>query len=253
MLHPTGVGKIALWLACAASLGWSAEGAGDIPNESKIWSGVFSAPQAARGKSSFEKSCSNCHNSDLNGSVRAPSLHGDRFLQNWLNGSVDALFVKLRDSMPANYPETVSEETKIDILSYLLQANGFPAGPAELKLDQNELADIQIVPKGGGGVANFALVRMVGCLTGGSGKAWTLSKASEPEVTKEEKPASATLRSAGDIPLGTQTFELLSVAAFQPDLRRGQKVEARGLLYREASRNLLNLSSLESAGSSCAK
>jgi hypothetical protein len=77
--------------------------------------------------------------------TRAPALRGDRFMQNWQNGSVAVRFSKISDSMPANYPETVPEETKIDILAYLLQQNAFPAGATELKLDEKELADIQIV------------------------------------------------------------------------------------------------------------
>lgn len=111
--------RLALLLAGTVSLAFSAETA---PDDGKIWNGVFTAAQADRGKADFEKSCSNCHVSDLSGSVRAPALRGDRFMQNWQNGSVAALFSKMRDSMPANYPETVPEETKIDILAYLPRA-----------------------------------------------------------------------------------------------------------------------------------
>lgn len=219
--------------------------------ESRIWQGVYTTAQADRGKDNFEKSCSNCHNSDLNGSVRAPSLRGDRFLRNWENGSVDVLFVKLRDSMPATYPETVSDATKIDILAYLLQANGFPAGNTELKLDPKDLDDIQIVQKGAQSVPNFALVSMVGCLTRSPGKKWTLSRTSEPIAAKDETPTPAALKDAAAKPLGAGTFELLSAFPFQPDSHKGQKVEARGLLYRDSGQNLLNLTSLETIGVGC--
>jgi len=239
---------MALLSAAVASLVLSAETAQD---DIKIWNGVFTAAQAQRGKADFEKSCSNCHVSDLSGSVRAPALRGDRFMQNWQNGSVAVLFSKIRDSMPANYPETVPEETKIDILAYLLQQNAFPAGSTELKLDETELANIQIVQKGNVSAANFAVVRMVGCLTQGPGKAWTLNRASEPLVSKDETATPAALKTAAESPLGAQTFELLSVAAFKPESHIGQKVEARGLLYRQGNRNLLTLTSLENAGTGC--
>jgi hypothetical protein len=36
--------------------------------------------------------------------------------------------------MPATSPDTVPEAIKPDILAYLLQVNGFPAGKAELAL-----------------------------------------------------------------------------------------------------------------------
>jgi len=242
------------WVALLAAGGaaglFAAEG-DEKTGDSRIWSGVYTAAQAERGKENFDKSCSNCHNADLNGSVRAPSLRGDRFLKNWGNGSANVLFIKLRDSMPATYPDTVPDATKIDILAYLLQVNGFPSGKEELKLDSKELDDIQIVQKGEQAVPNFALVRVVGCLAPRTGKTWTLSRASEPAVTKDDSPPSAALRDAAAKALGAGSFELVSTAAFQPDSHQGRKVEARGLLYRDAGHNLLNLTSLDDTGVSC--
>jgi len=53
--------------------------------------------------------------------------------------------------------------------------------------------------------------------------------------------------------LGVGTFDLLAAARFQPESHQGQKVEARGLLYRDSGRNLLNLTSLGSMGTDCPK
>lgn len=105
--------------------------------------------------------------------------------------------------------------------------------------------------KGNLAAANFALVRMVGCLTQGPGKGWTLNRASEPLVSKDETATPAALKDAAESPPGTQTFELLSVAAFKPESRIGQRVEARGLLYRQGNRSLLTLTSLEDLGTRC--
>jgi mono/diheme cytochrome c family protein len=237
-------------LALAAAVSFAAENEDRKPGD-RIWSGVYTAAQADRGKENFEKSCSNCHNSDLNGSVRAPSLRGDRFMKNWVNESANVLFVKLRDSMPATYPETVSNETKIDILAYLLQVNGFPAGKSELKLDPKELDDIQIIQKGEQAAPNFALVRIVGCLSQSAGKSWNLTRTSEPAVIKDDKPTPAALKEAAGNALGTGTFDLLNTVPFKPDSHKGEKAEARGLLYRDSGRNLLNLTSLETTGEGC--
>jgi uncharacterized protein len=196
--------------------------------DTRIWSGVYTAAQAERGRSNFEKSCSNCHNSDLSGSVRAPALRGDGFLKNWANNTVNTLFIKLRDSMPATYPESVPDTEKIDILAYLLEANGFPAGKAELPLNQKELETIPIVQKGGQVVSNFASVSLAGCLMPGSNH-WSLAT-----------PAAG-------------TFDLLGTARFQPESHTGQEVEAHGLLYRDSGRSLLNLISLETTGTGCLK
>src|SRR5215472_13507222 len=113
-----------------------------------VWDGVYTAAQAERGRSAYETSCVNCHNRDLAGSVRAPALRGDKFMLSWQNGSVNNLYSKIRFSMPATYPDSVSDDVKLDILAYLLQQNGFPAGSADLKMDSERLEAIQIVKKG---------------------------------------------------------------------------------------------------------
>ena len=215
-------------------------------DNNKIWNGIYTSAQADRGKAGFEKSCTNCHNRDLNGSDRGPSLHGDRFMADWLNGSVNALYSKIRFSMPATYPETVADDVKLDIVTYLLQVNGFPAGAAELTNDADELETIQIVKKGSQDLPNFALVQLVGCLTPGPNKTWTLTRASDPVATKDEVSAAPSSQ-----PLGAQTFLLISVGAFHPETHQGEKMEARGLLYREPAGNRLNLTSLQTVASSC--
>jgi len=211
----------------------------------------YTIAQAERGKASYQMSCSECHNSDLNGTAKAPALHGDAFLKTWENGSTYALFVKLRDSMPAGHPASMTEEEKVDVLAFLLQVNGIPAGQSELKSDRNELENIQIAPKGQQAVPNFAVVRLVGCLTPGSGKSWTLTRTTEPEVAHEDTPTPAALKDAAERMLGAGAFGLLGAVAFKPESHAGQKMEARGLLYRDSVRNLLNLTSLETTGVAC--
>lgn len=235
--------RVCSLLALAASL-LLADG-GDLE---KIWSGVYTAAQAQRGKGDFEKSCSECHKVDLSGG-RAPALRGAGFLKDWESASTHVLFVKLRDSMPAADPGSVSDQDKIDILAFLLQANGFPPGQTEL--DPKELDKIQIVPKGAPATPNFSLVRVVGCLARGPRNDWTLARSSEPELAGEKAPAPASLKEAADKPLGEVTFDLIGVVPFQPESFAGQKMEARGLLYRDSTRNLINLTSLKTTGKTC--
>ena len=53
-----------------------------------------------------------------------------------------------------------------------------------MPLNPKELENIQIVLAGEQTAPNFALVRMVGCLTPGNGKSWTLTRATDPDVIK---------------------------------------------------------------------
>jgi hypothetical protein len=154
--------------------------------------------------------------------------------------------------MPPNGPQEVSPETKIDIISYLLQSNGFPAGRAELVADGAVLDGVDIVRAGvRAGVPNFALVQVVGCLASGPKNAWRLTKASDPIATRDEEPTPALLSAAQTKALGTQDVQLVSAAAFQPASHAGQKVEARGLLYRDAGETRINLTSLQSVNQTC--
>jgi hypothetical protein len=251
MLRIASIFTAALLVTGAASLGFAADTGDESPSTTRIWKGVFTAAQAERGKDDYDKTCSNCHATDLSGTVRAPSLKGKNFMQDWQNTNVNSLFIKLRDSMPANYPESVPDAAKINILTYLLQQNGFPAGSTELTIDEKEMSDIQILPKGKQETPNFALVRMVGCLTQSGDKGWVLTKTTPPAVTKEETATPAALKTAADAQLGAENVELISVTAFKPETHSGQRVEARGLYYRDAHTNALNLTSLETAGASC--
>ena len=219
----------------------------------KIWDGVFTEAQAARGKPAYETSCGRCHNNAMVGSDRAPALKGDGFFSHWENDTLDKLFTKIRDTMPAGGIESVTDAGKLDILAYVLSVNGAPAGNEELSLELPTLEAITIVRQGGAptGVANFNLVQVVGCLTP-AGQGWKLTSATEPAVTKEEASTPAAISKAGEQPLGQLDFELVSIVpAYQADQRSGQKVEARGLIFRSNNERVLNLTSLQSVGDRC--
>jgi mono/diheme cytochrome c family protein len=217
------------------------------------WDGVFTAAQAERGKQNFLTGrCGGCHKLDLTGD-RGPALKGDDFLAHWDNGSVATLFDKIRETMPPNAPNETTDDAKIDIVAYLLQQNGYPAGrTAELRADADSLGIVDIMRKGQTNtIANFSLVQVVGCLTPGAGSSWTLTRTSEPALTRDEEPTAAALKTAQGKALGAQTYTLVSVTQFKPDDRKGQKVEARGLIYRDEGDARLNLTSLQAINSTC--
>ena len=213
--------------------------------------GVFTAAQAERGKTHFAGRCASGHQADLGGD-RGPALKGEAFLAHWESGSVNSLFEKIRETMPVTGPNEVTDEAKADIVAYLLRSNGFPAGKTELRAEADTLGVIDIVREGQRAtIPNFSLVQVVGCLTQGANDTWMLLNSNEPAFTADEEPTVAALKAARGKPLGTQTFQLLSVDAFMPDGHKGQKMEARGLLYKDARYARLNLTSLQTLDESC--
>ena len=219
-----------------------------------VWDGVFTAAQAERGSKSAAR-CQGCHGPQLAGTERAPALKGTAFLADWEDGSLNKLFLKVRDTMPPGNTDSLTPELKLDVVSFLLRENGFPAGANELALNADVLDGLQITKKGGDdtGAPNFALVQVVGCLVRDRA-GYTLTNASEPSITRDDKPSAAALKTAEAKPLGTRTFGLVSVnAAAKSGGLDGRKVEARGLLYREGSYADINLTSLSATTATCSK
>jgi len=217
-----------------------------------VWDGVYTAAQAERGKATFDLSCSRCHNSDLTGSDRGPTLSGDRFLSNWQDGSLEALFSLIRDTMPQGSANIVNDASKADVLAYILQRNSFPPGTTELTADGARLDMVQILRKGAPpGLQNLSFVQVVGCLEPGPGNRWVLARSSARPGTRERGVSAIELERARGRQLGSDTYTLVSAAPFEPATRRGHRVAAKGLLYRQPGDSRLNLTALETLADTC--
>jgi hypothetical protein len=154
--------------------------------------------------------------------------------------------------MPPNFGTILDDQVKLDIVTYILQTNGFPAGNSDLVVGSADLATTQILKKDEQAtVQNFSLVQTVGCLATGPNNTWILARTAEPLTTRDEAPSDRGLASAASRPLGSKTFRLISVAPFKPESHTGQKMEARGLIYTEPGDERINLTSLRPTGESC--
>lgn len=217
----------------------------------RIWQGVYTTAQAARGKATFDSTCLRCHGADLGGTT-APALKGDRFQSSWGGGLIDSLFAKIRDTMPPNFGNSLDDQTKLDIVAYILQTNGFPAGPTELTPNGGDLATAQILKQGEvASVQNFSLVQTVGCLTSGPNGTWILTRTADPAATRDDAPTDRSLAVASTRPLGTGRYRLISVTPFEPAAHVGQKMDARGLIYTEPGDERINVTSLTATGVGC--
>jgi alcohol dehydrogenase (cytochrome c) len=106
----------------------------------------FSAAQAAQGKSDYGKHCASCHGDDLAGIHLAPSLVRGRFDRNWRGKSVDILAFHLRrmPMKPVGTPGSLSDESYVNILAYILASNGFAPGDDRMPSDSTKLAKLTI-------------------------------------------------------------------------------------------------------------
>lgn len=100
--------------------------------DTNTWDGVYSEPQATRGEAAYMAQCAQCHGPQLDGIDSAPALTGGAFASNWSGVTLDAMLERIRISMPQNAPGSLSRKETADVLAFLMQANGFPAGESDL-------------------------------------------------------------------------------------------------------------------------
>ena len=209
-----------------------------------VWDVVYTDGQAARGQTRYEESCRSCH--------RSGPPRDDAFMRDWGGTDVDDLFSQTKASMPADAPSSLSDNTYLDIVAYILQVNAFPAGRNELSADA--VKSIRIEGRNGPEPApNFALIRTVGCLALGPDTAWVLAGAGEPVRTKN--PAASKddeLKNSEAAALGTQTFRLLNVYP-SPDRYKGHKIEAKGFLIRDPGGDKINVTSVQTLAPRCVR
>ena len=97
-----------------------------------VWDGVYNGEQSQRGEKVYVEACSNCHGRTLEGADMTPALTGGAFMSNWDGLSVGDLFDRIRISMPADRPGSLSRQEDVDVIAYILRFNQFPVGTEEL-------------------------------------------------------------------------------------------------------------------------
>jgi mono/diheme cytochrome c family protein len=127
--------------AAAAIVLCSALAIGQAP--ASVWDGVYTEEQAARGLTAYKEKCGTCHGDALEGGGVFPPLAGDDFKANWNGQHLSDLFERIRITMPADHPGTLSGAQNADILAYMLKKNEFPAGSTPVASDANALKSIR--------------------------------------------------------------------------------------------------------------
>ena len=93
--------------------------------------GWYTSQQAAAGAKAYKKSCANCHGVTLQGGM-GPALVGKPFWQAYGGKKVSTLWSSVHTQMPMMAPNSVPVRTSINIMAFLLQKNGVPAGATPL-------------------------------------------------------------------------------------------------------------------------
>ena len=109
---------------------------------------LYAKTQATTGFVKFLANCAMCHGAHLEGRA-GPSLKGP----NWANAKADytlgEVFTVVSQQMPATAPGSLENADYVDIMAYLLQQNGYPAGDTMLKYDQAASSTVKLRWQGG--------------------------------------------------------------------------------------------------------
>ena len=132
------ISSAALALATAGALGAQAP-AGKTTND-----GVFTDAQVKKGSDTYQQQCAACHDAQLTGSGTAPALAGTDFSANWKDETVGSLFERIRATMPADNPGSLTRAQVSEMVAFILNFNKFPAGQTELGTDFEALKAIKI-------------------------------------------------------------------------------------------------------------
>jgi mono/diheme cytochrome c family protein len=106
--------------------------------------GVYTAEQAHRGETAYQKQCVSCHGAALDGVGPYPPLSGDEFLSKYEGQPVLNLYDMIQKLMPADHPGSLTRPDAADLLSYILSFDKFPAGKTELPNDEDSLKKITL-------------------------------------------------------------------------------------------------------------
>jgi cytochrome c5 len=127
---------LAIW-ASATVLGvsvWSVAAPRAASNQKTTNDGIYSKAQADGARPQFEKLCAECHAFTVAAKKQEKDLPlGDEpFLKKWEGRGLEELATVIVTTMPNDGSAIVSDEETLNLLAYILQRNGYPAGAAPL-------------------------------------------------------------------------------------------------------------------------
>lgn len=119
---------------------------GEAGGELTIFDGVYTAEQADRGQGFFSSDCASCHANTARGSSAGPGLIGYTFDNKYAGQPLYNYFDFMRTNMPPGNAGWFTDQEYADIVAYLLELHGAPAGDTELEGTEEALSAIMVGP-----------------------------------------------------------------------------------------------------------
>jgi mono/diheme cytochrome c family protein/ABC-type amino acid transport substrate-binding protein len=104
---------------------------------------LFTAAQAKDGMQKYSDNCAQCHGDRLEG-VSGPALTGKLFASDKANLSVGDILTFIAVNMPATQPGSLPPDDYVQVMAYILQQNGYPAGTTALEFEPGKASKVPL-------------------------------------------------------------------------------------------------------------
>jgi PQQ-dependent dehydrogenase (s-GDH family) len=104
----------------------------------------FTAAQATAGRTAYNSNCAVCHGSTMTNGTMGTPLAGQYFKNKWGGRTVRELYDRAHKTMPPAAPASLAAGTYANIITYILEVNGFKAGDTTLAADSQSLEKMVI-------------------------------------------------------------------------------------------------------------
>jgi mono/diheme cytochrome c family protein len=133
--------RVELLLVCAAA---GALAAGAVLAQSG-GPAIYTADQATQGAGVYQAQCAACHGNAMEG-VAGPALKGTQFkaMAQAQGLNAQSLLLVVSQSMPQSDPGSLTPEQYNQVVAYILQQNGYPAGSTPLTPTAANLKDLDL-------------------------------------------------------------------------------------------------------------
>ncbi len=105
---------------------------------------LYTSAQADSGKIKFLTYCAMCHGPTLQGRS-GPALTGPNFASAKADFHVSDVFGIVANNMPATAPGTLAHDDYVEIMAFLLQQNGYPAGSRALTFEDAMKSKVKLL------------------------------------------------------------------------------------------------------------
>lgn len=112
-----------------------------------IYDGVYTEDQYLAGRAVYAKNCVSCHGNRARGGPGGPGIVGRVMNDKYLDAPLSAYFDYMRSTMPKGAQGSLTGQDYADILAFVLNMHGAPAGEQELTDDPALLDAITITEK----------------------------------------------------------------------------------------------------------